>query len=114
MAEERLDQNDSADSPTRYVDGIDEFEHLLETEDRFLVDFFADWCGPCQMMSPIIDELAAETDATIVKVDIETLPQMTTRYDISSIPTFIAFADGRVVDRLVGLQEKEALAQALS
>lgn len=94
------------------IEAIDTFDRVLTNEDRVLVDFYADWCGPCQMMAPMIDELAAESDEAVVKVDIEALPQLAARYDVNSIPTFLVFENGEIADRLVGMQEKSTLEQS--
>lgn len=85
------------------------FDDLLETEATLRVDFYADWCGPCRMMAPIVEELAAEVEATVVKIDVEKLPPVAARYDVKSIPAFVVFSDGEETDRLVGMQEKSDL-----
>lgn len=74
-----------------------------------LVDFYADWCGPCRMITPIIEELSAEFDgkATIAKLDIEKSQEITSSLQITSIPTVILFKDGKEVKRIVGLRDKE-------
>lgn len=94
-----------------YVDEKSVFDQRITNEEHVLVDFYAEWCGPCQLMSPIVDELAAESDAVILKVDVDALPQIASRFDVNTVPTFVAFNDGAVHDRLVGMQEKAALAQ---
>ena len=100
-------------SPAEYVHSEDEFDALIASEDRLLVDFYADWCGPCTMMAPMVDELAGESDGSVVKVDVESLPHVASRYHVNSIPTFVAFADGEVTERFVGMQSKDVLANAL-
>jgi len=87
------------------------FDRLIREERRVLVDFYADWCGPCQLMAETVEELAAECDAAVVKIDTEALPQVAHQYGVQSIPTFLVLDDGDVVDRLVGVQNKEALAR---
>ena len=68
-----------------------------------LIDFYADWCGPCKAIAPIIDELAEEvTDAKVVKVDTEESPELGARFGIRSIPTFIVMKDGEVVNKQIG------------
>ena len=68
-----------------------------------LVDFYADWCGPCKMVAPIIDELAEEVnDANIVKVDVDESPEIAARFSVRSIPTFIVLKDGELVDQQAG------------
>jgi len=89
------------------------FEDLLETEETLLVDFYADWCGPCQMMAPTVEELAAEIEATVVKIDVEKLPPVAARFDVKSIPAFVVFEDGQETERLVGMQEKSDLRGAV-
>jgi len=78
-----------------------------------LVDFFADWCGPCRMMEPIIVDLAEELQGSVkvAKLDIEAAQQVTASYQVTSIPTLILFKDGKEVERVVGLKDKDALMQ---
>ncbi|WP_424016341.1 thioredoxin (plasmid) [Halorientalis pallida] len=96
-----------------HVESVAEFDDLIATDEPVLVDFYADWCGPCQSMSPVVDELAAERAETVVKVDIESLPQIPTRYGVRSIPTFLVFEDGEVEHQVTGVVEKHALADLL-
>lgn len=112
-----------ADSPAKSVEDSsagatpieDEatLDELLEHEARVLVDFYADWCGPCQMMADTVDQLGRESDAAVVKVDVEALPQIANRYNVRSLPTFIAFANGEPSERLVGVHELGTLAAAV-
>ncbi len=76
-----------------------------------LVDFYADWCGPCRMIAPIVEELAAEFHgkATIAKLDIEKAQETTSTFQVTSIPTIIVFKDGKEFKRVVGLRDKDAL-----
>ena len=113
MANEHTGPTNNATSSIEQVSSEDEFDQLLGNEDRILVDFYADWCGPCKMMAPTVEELADESDVSVVKIDVETLPQIATRYDVSSIPTFITFADGEIQERLVGMHAKDVLAETL-
>ena len=85
-------------------------ELVLNSDVPVLVDFYADWCGPCRMVAPVLEQLARETpDAKIVKVDVEESPQLAARYGISSIPNLKVFNDGHVVGEQVGLANKAQL-----
>ncbi len=81
-----------------------------------LVDFYADWCGPCRAMGSVVDELASSTGeaANVVKVNIDDSPELAQQYGVQSIPTFIVVRDGQPTAKLVGVQSKEALAEALA
>ncbi|MBA3958120.1 MAG: thioredoxin [Parachlamydiaceae bacterium] len=76
-----------------------------------LVDFYADWCGPCRRIAPVIEELAAELNgkAVIAKLDVEQAQKTTATFQVTSIPTIILFKDGQEVKRIVGLADKESL-----
>lgn len=81
-----------------------------------LVDFYADWCGPCRMIAPIVEELSLEFNgkATVAKLDIEKAQSVTSEFQVTSIPTIILFKDGAEVKRIVGLRDKEALKSLLT
>ena len=88
---------------------------VLRSEHPVLVDFYADWCGPCQRIAPILDELAKESeDKTIVKVNVDHSSQLALEYGIESIPSLLVFKDGVVVDRHVGLADKGQLEALLN
>ena len=75
-----------------------------------LVDFWATWCGPCRMIAPIVEELAAETEGvTFAKVNVDENPDVARGLGIQAIPTLYLFRDGKAVDRVVGVQSKQAL-----
>jgi len=83
------------------------------SEGVVLVDFWAQWCGPCKMIAPVLEELDAELDgkAKIVKLDIDENQETTSKFGIMSIPTLVVFKNGELVDKTVGFQPKEALAE---
>ena len=80
-----------------------------------LVDFWATWCGPCKMIAPVLEELAADYEgkADILKLDVDENPSTAAKYEVMSIPTLIVFKDVQPVDKVVGFQPKENLAEVL-
>ena len=88
---------------------------VIESNKAVLVDFYADWCGPCKMMSPVIDEIANEMGDSIkvCKLNVDEASDIAAEYGVMSIPTLIIFKDGGVEKTLVGLQAKSELIEVL-
>ena len=84
------------------------FDELIN-EERVLVDFYATWCGPCRMLSPILDEIVEEENIKLVKVDVDKNEDIARRYGIMSIPTIILFKNGEEANKNVGFIGKEEL-----
>ncbi len=87
---------------------------VLDYPGTVLVDFWAVWCGPCRMLSPVVDEIAAErTDIAVGKVNVDDQPDLALRFHIDIIPTLIVFKNGAAVNRLSGVQPKDAITAML-
>ncbi|SDK92645.1 thioredoxin [Natronorubrum texcoconense] len=97
-----------SDSPERsidepiHIDGKRHLDEIVDEHDVVLVDFFATWCGPCQMLEPVLDGLAAETDAVIAKVDVDEHQQLAGAYGVRGVPTLALFANGEQAERYTG------------
>lgn len=99
----------------RVINTIEFQNEVLNSPGVVLVDFFAVWCGPCKMLTPVLDELSVhmEGSAKILKVDVDRSPEIAQRYGISTVPTMILFKDGKAVEKIVGFQPKSVLRSRL-
>ncbi|WP_276256196.1 thioredoxin [Halomontanus rarus] len=91
----------SIDTPL-HIEGANHLENVVSDYDVVLVDFFATWCGPCQMLEPVLEGLADETDAVIAKVDVDEHPQLAGAYGVRGVPTLALFADGEQAEQHTG------------
>jgi thioredoxin 1 len=93
-----------------HVESREHFQTVIEDYRVVLVDFYADWCGPCQMLEPVLGELAADLDeAAIAKVDTDAQGQLTADHGVRSLPTLLLFVGGEPVEQLVGAQDGQQL-----
>ncbi|THE65856.1 thioredoxin [Salinadaptatus halalkaliphilus] len=93
--------DDPIDEPI-HVEGGDHLEAIVDEHDVVLVDFYADWCGPCKMLEPVLEELARETEGVIAKVDVDEHQQLAGAYGVRGVPTLVLFADGEQVEQHTG------------
>lgn len=92
----------------------DEFRKIRENEGVSLLDFYADWCGPCRMVLPIVDEIAGEReDITVAKINVDENPALAKEFGVFSIPTLIVFKDGKVVNKVSGARNKAQILDLL-
>jgi thioredoxin 1 len=91
------------------------FDQIISSDKPVLVDFWAEWCGPCKMVGPVVEELAGEYEgkAVVGKLDVDSNPNTSMRFGIRSIPTLLVFKNGQIVDKQVGAVGKPVLAQKL-
>ena len=91
------------------------FEQIIASDKPVLIDFWAEWCGPCKMIGPVVEELASEYEgkAVIGKVDVDNNPGVSAKFGIRSIPTLLVFKGGEIVDKQIGAVPKSVLAQKL-
>jgi len=95
----------AADDPVA-VTGREDLDDLVADNEVVLVDFHAEWCGPCKMMEPVVESLAAETEALVAKVDIDDHQDIAREQGVQGVPTFVLYAGGEPVEELVGAQER--------
>lgn len=106
--EEQLTTPSSPGGPV-HVDDASHFHELVDSHRVALVDFHAEWCGPCKMLEPIVERLAAETVATVVKVDVDRHQQLAAQHGVRGVPTMVLYVDGEPTERLVGLRDESTL-----
>lgn len=93
----------------------DNFDETISANKVVLVDFWATWCGPCRMLAPVLDQVAAEVpDVCIAKVDVDENQELAQRFNVASIPTLVYFKNGKVVEMSQGLTGKDAIKAVLA
>lgn len=90
----------------KIIENVKEFEEVIKG-DKVLVDFYADWCGPCKMISPILEQVEKEEDVTIVKVNVDELQDLAMKYGVMTIPNLKLFEKGKIKNENVGLMSKD-------
>ena len=92
-----------------HIESPDGLQDVADQYDVVLVDFHADWCGPCQMLEPIVKQIAATTSAAVAKVDIDALPSLAQQHRVQGVPTLMVYANGEPQERMVGVQDEATL-----
>jgi len=96
-----------------HVESRDHLQDLVDGNDVVLVDFHADWCGPCKMLEPTVEEIASETRAAVAKVDIDDHQDIAEEFQVQGVPTLYLFSGGEASDRWVGVQDKGTLVETI-
>ena len=106
------DSGGSTDAPVP-VNGESELDDLVASGDVVLADFYADWCGPCKALEPVVERIAETTDATVAKVDVDANQPLASSYGVRGVPTLVLFADGEQVEQVVGAQPEPQLRELI-
>jgi len=109
MTAETAPETEVATDEPVHVGGADELDDLVAEYDVVVADFYADWCGPCQALEPMVERLAAETDAVVAKVDVDAHQELAMEYGVRGVPTLVYFAGGEQADRTVGVPAESTL-----
>ncbi|ELZ91611.1 thioredoxin [Haloferax mucosum ATCC BAA-1512] len=98
------EETQSAPNSPVGVNGSNELGDIVSSHDVVLADFYADWCGPCKMLEPTVEKLAANTEAAVAKVDVDRNQELAAQYQVRGVPTMVLFADGEAVEQIVGVR----------
>jgi thioredoxin 1 len=107
-ADEEAEENVVPAEPI-HVNGAGEFQDVVSEYDVVLVDFHAEWCGPCKMIEPTVKSLAESTDAAVAKVDIDENQGLAQQYQVRGVPTLLLFSGGDPVEQIVGVKDESTL-----
>lgn len=110
---DRQDGSPAPDEPIE-LDDPGRFDAVVSQYDTVLVDFHAEWCGPCKMMEPAVNSIARDTDAAVLKVDIDRHQGLAGKFGVRSVPTLVLFRDGEPAQRVMGAQSEAALERLVS
>lgn len=115
VSEESAEDGASEVAPNEplHVESVEEFSTVTTDYDVVLVDFYADWCGPCKMLEPTVEAIAQNTDAAVAKVDVDQHQGLATQYGVRDVPTLLVFDDGEQVEQISGVQDEATLTKLL-
>jgi thioredoxin 1 len=103
------DPTDRAPRAPVHVESSDDLETLASDHEVLLVDFYADWCGPCEMLEPVVESIADDGTAVVAKVDVDEHQSLAAEAGVRGVPTLVLYVDGSPAERLVGMQEENRL-----
>jgi len=111
LGEENNEDETSEVAPSEpvRVESVEQFSTVTTEYDVVLVDFYADWCGPCKMLEPTVEAIARKTDAAVAKVDVDQYQGLASQYGVRGVPTLLVFADGKQVEQIAGVQDEANL-----
>lgn len=96
------------------IESSEEYDSALKNSKSVFVDFFAEWCGPCKMVGPVVDKVSEQyDDVTFLKVNVDDFPDIAQRYGIMSIPTLLGFRDGQLTSKIIGFQPEAGIKDAV-
>ena len=110
ILEANVENNENAKSDVLNIESSNFETEVIKSEKKVLIDFYADWCGPCQKLSPIVDKFAEEhSEIKVVRIDIDAQEELADRYNIRSIPTLVVIENGEEINRVIGLVSEEKI-----
>ena len=110
ILEANVENNENAKSDVLNIESSNFETEVIKSEKKVLIDFYADWCGPCQKLSPIVDKFAKEhNEIKVVRIDIDAQEELADRYNIRSIPTLVVIENGEEINRVIGLVSEEKI-----
>ncbi len=99
----------TTDGDVTHLDDGERIEDHVAGDDPVIVDFYADWCGPCKQLEPVLEAVAGATPASVLKVDVDRHQQLAGEYGVRGVPTLVLYQDGEPVERRVGFQSEAAI-----